>query len=157
MRLRFLIALSLISTLAACSFAGTPGPAKNAIMVEHARAPETPGASTVGAGYMTVHNLSAKPIALLSASSPIAEKVEFHSMTTDNGIMRMRPVTEPISIPAKGEVDFGPAGMHVMLLGLSKPLVANDKVPVTLTFEGNVSVNIELIVEARQTGGAHHH
>lgn len=157
MRLRVLTTLFLLPVFAFGPVAAANTSEQGAITVEDARASETPGAAKVGAAYLTILNASDKAISLLSATSSAADKVEFHSMTSDDGIMRMRPLTDPIPVPAKGYVKFEPGGMHLMLQGLGKPLVAGDKVPLTLTFENGLTVDVELVVEARRTGGATPH
>ena len=94
---------------------------------------------------------------LLGASSPIADKVEIHSMSMDGGIMRMRPVAGGITIPAKGKISFGPSGWHMMLVGLRKKLEAEEMEPMTLTFQGGLTINVELYIESAPAGGGHHH
>lgn len=71
---------------------------------------------------------------LIGASSPVAGKVELHSMRHENGMMEMRPV-ESIDLPAGKTVDLATSGQHIMLIGLKQPLKAGDSVPFTLTVQ----------------------
>jgi periplasmic copper chaperone A len=71
---------------------------------------------------------------LVEASSPVAGKVEFHSMSHENGMMEMRPV-ESIALPAGKTVDLAAGGKHIMLIGLKQPLKVGDSVPFTLTVQ----------------------
>ncbi len=49
-------------------------------------------------------------------------------------IMRMRPVPF-IAIPANGETRLEPGGLHVMLIGVHRPLHPGDRFPLRLIFE----------------------
>jgi copper(I)-binding protein len=69
---------------------------------------------------------------LIGGSTPQADKVEFHQSTMDNGIMKMRPATNGVSIPAVEPSEFKPDGYHVMLIGLKDALRSGTMLPVTL-------------------------
>lgn len=105
------------------------------------------GANATGVGFLTIRNTGATPDRLLSASSPIARRVELHSMTMEGAVMRMRPV-ETIPVPAGGTVQLAPGGLHIMLIGLTQPLAQGDRAPLTLRFERAGEVQVELSVEA---------
>jgi len=117
--------------------------------------PTMPGA-TVGAAYMQVVNRGRNQVVLVSATSPVAARVEFHSMSMDGNIMRMREITGGIPIPPGGTVNFVPGGMHIMLVGLKQQLAAGSTVPMTLNFNGAPSVTVQVPVQAG-SGGHHHH
>jgi copper(I)-binding protein len=102
-----------------------------------------------GAGYMVVQG-GAQADALVSASSPSAERVEMHSMSTDGGVMRMR--AEPsIAIPAGQSVAFQPGGNHLMLFGLDPRLKPGERVQLTLRFQSGATVNVQ--AQARAAAG----
>ena len=71
---------------------------------------------------------------LVSASSPLATKVELHESAMDGMVMTMRPLG-PVGVKAGETVILAPGGKHLMFSGLKAPFVAGAKVPVTLTFE----------------------
>ena len=73
---------------------------------------------------------------LVAASSPLAEAVEIHEMAMDGDVMRMRALPDGLVLPAGTSVVLKPGGLHLMLLGLTRPLSAGDTVPVTLVVEG---------------------
>ncbi len=77
---------------------------------------------------------SQKEAQLVAISSPVAGTVEMHSMTHDNGVMKMHAI-ESLPLPAGKAVDLGASGNHVMLLNLKKPLKAGEKVPFTVTVQ----------------------
>ena len=92
----------------------------------------TPAQKATGA-FMEI--TSSEAASLLSASSPVAGVVELHTMSMDDGVMRMRPVPK-IDLPAGKAVELKPGGYHVMLMDLKQPLKTGDIVPITLKVEG---------------------
>jgi copper(I)-binding protein len=79
----------------------------------------TPGQAQNGAAYLTI--VSPTTDRLTAASSPVAKKVELHTMSMEGGVMRMRPLAA-MDIPAGQTVTLSPGGTHIMLLGLTRPL-----------------------------------
>ncbi len=103
--------------------------------------------ASVGAGYLTIRNRGAQPDRLVAATSPRAAKVEIHTMSLDDGIMRMRPLPDGLEVPAGGEASLAPGGNHVMLIGLKMPLKAGEQIPATLRFAraGLVEVKFKVV------------
>lgn len=77
---------------------------------------------------------SKKEAQLVAISSPVAGAVEIHSMTHDNGVMKMHAI-ESLPLPADKAVDLGASGVHVMLLNLKRPLKADESIPFTVTVQ----------------------
>jgi copper(I)-binding protein len=127
-----------------------------AILVDHPWAPASLPGTTAGAAFMKITNMGPTPVVLLGASTPAAGRVEIHSMSMDGGVMRMRPMAS-IPIPPNGTIVFGPSGLHMMLVGLAKPLEAETMVPMTLGFQGGPNVAVDLSVESSPMGGMQHH
>jgi copper(I)-binding protein len=86
------------------------------------------------AAFMQIHNSGAEEYFVVSASTPVAGKVELHMHTMDDGVMRMRQIPH-IHLPANGTATLQPGGLHIMLLDLKGPLDLGDQVPITLTFD----------------------
>jgi hypothetical protein len=99
------------------------------------------------AGYMTITNAGTEADRLISASSPLADRVGLHTHAMEGGVMRMRP-TEAIEVPAKGEAALAPGGAHLMIFGLKQALRAGDVLPVTVVFEKAGPVELEFEIEA---------
>ena len=101
---------------------------------------------------------------LVGAASPAAAKVELHEMAMEGNVMRMRPVPRLTLAPGQ-TVALKPGGYHVMLIGLKKPLVDGDKVPLTLLLEGRdkqvdkveVSAEVRPLTAAAMDEHHHHH
>ena len=91
-----------------------------------------PGAQT-GAVYLTLVGDDA-PDRLLGGHTSAARELQIHTHVHADGMMRMEQLPE-LEIPARETVEFRPHGLHLMLIGLSKPLVAGDELSITLDFE----------------------
>lgn len=123
---------------------------------------EVPPASPVAAAYLTLRNDGNKPVRLLRVESPLADKVHWHDMRHDGGVMRMKVRTRVV-LPAGERVELSPGGSHLMLLGLKRPLVVGTKVPLLLRFDNRESLRVEAEVRrieveaASRAGHAHHH
>lgn len=99
--------------------------------VAEAYAHATVPGQQVGAMYMTLR--SSHEAALSGAETEVARQVQVHQMHKHDGVMRMRRA-HMVDIPAGGEVRLAPGGMHLMLIGLKKPLQAGEQIPMKLTF-----------------------
>lgn len=112
-----------------------------------------------GAGYLEIDNNAKTPDRLLSISSDSAERVELHTVQTENGVARMRHLPEGIEVPADGDVKLAPGGYHIMFMNLKQPFVAGAKVPATMKFEkaGEVAVTFEVKPIGYQSGDDHSH
>ncbi len=106
----------------------------------------TPKGSTVGVGYLVIHNHGEGPDRLVSASADFAGAVAIHEMTMDNGVMRMREMASGLEIPARGDVTLAPKGDHLMFTELKRPLQKGQNVRATLVFEHAGSVAVEFQV-----------
>lgn len=80
-------------------------------------------------------------VALVKASSDAARSVELHTHIHDNGVMRMRPV-DKIDLKKGEVVMLQPGGLHVMLIGLTKPVKPGDSVDIELQFSDGTSQQI---------------
>lgn len=147
LRLRPLLA-SLCLLLALLS----PNPlwAAKAISIADPWARATAPGATVGAGYLLITNGTSRDDELLAVSTPVADRVELHSSSMEDGVMRMRPLAT-VRIPARATVRFEPGGLHLMLIGLRAPLEPGAAVPLTLNFRRAGTVRARL--EVRTLGG----
>lgn len=112
-----------------------------------------------GAGYMDIDNDAKAPDRLLSVSSDAAERVELHTVQTENGVSRMRQVEGGIALPAGTEVKLSPGGYHVMFIKLKAPFKDGATVPATLKFEkaGEVAVAFKVKPASHNPGMSHDH
>ena len=107
----------------------------------------TPGGAKIGGGYLTIENKGSTADRLIGGSGDVAAKIEVHEMTTNNGVMTMRPLDKGLTIEPGKTVKLAPGGYHLMLFDLREPLKQGDKVPVTLEFEKAGKVKLSLDVQ----------
>ncbi len=115
------------------------------IVIDKAVARATVGKMANGAAFLQIANKGADDV-LLSGSSPAASKVEIHTMSMDGNVMKMRALDQ-LELKAGQKLEMKPgSGVHIMLIGLKKPLAAGDKFPLTLNFRkaGKVDATVEV-------------
>ncbi|MCR4265612.1 DUF1775 domain-containing protein [Nitratireductor sp. ZSWI3] len=105
-----------------------------------------------GGGYLSIENTGSTRDRLLSVSSPLAGKVEVHTMEMKNEVMVMRPVEGGIEIPAGETVTLEPGGLHIMFMQVGDPFKEGGAVPVTLEFEKAGTLELELPVGPARGG-----
>ena len=127
--------------------------ALNTIVVEQSWARATPKGAMTGAAYMILINNGTSADRLMSATAPLADKVQFHKETEENGVSRMREVPN-IDLAPGAKVIFKPGEMHLMLVGLRHPLIEGQTFPLTLHFER--AGNIEVTVPIEKVGALQH-
>lgn len=102
---------------------------------------------------------SQKEAQLLEVSSPLAGLAEMHSMTHEQGVMKMRPL-KLLQLPAGKKIELGSDGNHVMLLELKKPLKEGESVPFSLTVQfgdkRKETVKAVAVVKPLDESGHHH-
>lgn len=135
---------SAIALLAVSLFTARPAFAGE-LTVTDAWSRTTPPGVTVGVAYFTLRNDTGKSDRLLKISSPAASKVQVHRTEILDGVARMREVAV-LHVDAGQSLEFAPNGMHVMLMGLKKPLVEGEKFELELQFEvaGPRKVKVEI-------------
>ena len=106
----------------------------------------TPKGASVAAGYLSIKNTGTTADRMVGGSSDAAAKFEVHEMSMDNGVMKMRPLKDGLEIKPGETVELKPGGLHVMFVGLKKPLKQGDHIKATLVFEkaGKVDVDFDV-------------
>lgn len=110
---------------------------------------EAPAGRTVTAVFLILQNAGSAERSVVSGKAEVADTLELHEMKRDGGMMRMSPV-KAIAVPAGGQVELRPGGLHLMLFGLKKPLLLGDTVRVTLTLDD--ATQLLLKAPVRQMG-----
>jgi periplasmic copper chaperone A len=139
---QFFKLLTLTFLLSACE-------ANHGVAVLDAWARANAPGQTVGAAYMTL--LSAQDSSLIKIETAVADVVEIHSMSMDNGVMKMR-MLETLPLSADKPEKLAPGGFHLMLFDLKKPLTSGATLDLKLTFKdkaGNITQqNVTLPIKA---------
>lgn len=143
------IVLIVVALISACS----PGGSDAEIAVDSPWVRETPPGRTVAAGYLELRNNGATERALVRAESPDASRVEIHTMTHEDGMMRMRQI-DRLEVPAGSTVSLEPGGLHLMLFDIETAQAGNH-VPVTLTFDDGWEIEARFPVRRPEVGHQH--
>lgn len=117
----------------------------------------TPRGASVAAGYATLSNRGSTADRLVGASFAVASSVELHSMSMEDGVMRMRPVAGGVEIKPGETVELKPNGLHLMFLGLKQPLQQGQRMKGTLVFQTGGTADVEFVVQGMGGGPANHH
>ncbi len=103
----------------------------------------TPKGASSGAGYMTITNKGAAPDKVSCVSSDASAQCQIHTMTMEDGVMKMRPVEGGLEIKPGETVTLKPGGYHMMLVDLKHPLEQGQSVKATLKFDHAGTVDVE--------------
>lgn len=98
--------------------------------------------------YMVLANGGAAADRLVAAQADVSKAIEIHETRMEGDVMRMQQVEGGIEVPAGGQVELRPGGLHVMLIGLTRDLNVGDKFPLTLQFASGATLTVE--AEVRQ-------
>ena len=108
----------------------------------------TPKGASSGAGYLTVTNSGTAPDRLSCTGTDVAAQCQIHTMSMENGVMKMRPVEGGLEIKPGETVTLKPGSYHMMFVKLKHPLQTGNAVEATLQFEKAGAVKIEMPVVA---------
>lgn len=114
----------------------------------------SPNGAKAGGCYVTL--TATTDDRLTGGSSPRAGELQVHEMKTENGVMKMAQLTEGLPLPAGQAVGLAPGGNHLMLIGLTAPLVAGETVPLTFEFASAPSVTVQAAVRQPAMAGMDH-
>lgn len=125
--------------------------AHNGMTYDEPYARATPPSAVNSAIFMTIENHMGKDRTIISAKSNVAETTELHTVEKQGDIMKMRQV-EQITVPAHGEVQLQPGSFHIMLLGVTQPLVEGETTEVTLSYADGETKTLTVPVKKVMSG-----
>jgi copper(I)-binding protein len=130
-----------------------------ALDIHHPWTRATPLGAEVAGGYMEILNGGATSDRLISVEISGVQMSAIHEMATVDGVMNMRPLPSGLEIKAGETVVLKPGSFHIMMMGLSKPLVAGQNIAGTLHFEKAGSIDVEFKIEpmGADPTGQHNH
>ena len=134
------------------------------LRIDHPYAtPSRPGMTTGAVYFRGIRNTGVLADRLLSASTPVAGRVEIHRMQMQGDVMQMRAASA-VDLPAGATVGMKhgtPDGYHLMLQELKGPLKDGDHFLVKLRFEKAGTHELEVWVQSPRNlaaaDSAHHH
>jgi len=105
-----------------------------------------PNGSKVAAGYMTITNAGSEPDTLVGGTAEIANKVEVHQMSMSDGIMKMRALSEGVTIKPGETVVLKPNSLHLMLMDLKQLPKQGTPIKGMLAFRKAGKIDVEFDV-----------
>ncbi len=147
-KLSAVIAAAAFSLTMATALANTPNntPQSQEIVIKNAYVAATAQGQDSTEIYMDLDNNGPENCKLVSANSPVANETQLHKTVLVNGLPQMQQL-RIIDIKPKHDDDLQPGGLHVMLIGLNKPLKTGDNVPLTLIFSDGSSLGLTVPVK----------
>lgn len=145
-----IVSTAFICAVPSLSFAHDAKVGNIAVNGAYTRA--TVAGQAAAGGFMKITSSGAAD-QLISATSPVSNDVQLHTMKMDGNVMQMREVKQ-IDIPANGTVDLKPGGLHLMFMNIKTPLKAGDLVPVKLKFAKAGEIEVKMPVNP---SGSHGH
>ncbi len=101
-----------------------------------------------GAAFMIINNTGEKDVTLTGGETEYAERAEIHTHNmTDDGIMKMMEVEGGLVVPAGQCVTLSRGGYHVMLLGLTKPILDGETFELALNFENIEPIKVDIKID----------
>lgn len=133
------------------------GVSQGDLQLDHPYAVPSAEGESHGTAYLRgIKNTGTQADRLLSASTPVAAQVTFHSQKPDaNGLRGM--AVNAIELPAKTSTLLRHTGDYQLsLLGLKKPLKDGDRFDLTLNFERAGSRTVKVWVQTPREAQASH-
>mgnify|MGYP001209748079 FL=1 len=93
--------------------------------------------SKVGAGYVTIKNISKFSLIITDIHSPFFEHIELHDFKEEDGIAIMRKVEFPHSISKDSSLIMKSNSWHLMLFHPTVNFKNNQEIPIFFVLEQN--------------------
>lgn len=140
-----LLILALMALLPMASVRGAEPVRVGDLVIESPWARASIGTNRPAAAYFTITNEGQDDDHLIGLETPVAERAEVHATVNDGGVMKMLPV-EDLDIKPAEKLTLEPGGLHVMLMGLRRPLKRGNSFPLTVRFEKAGSATVQVPV-----------
>jgi periplasmic copper chaperone A len=142
------LAVALIFLLAGGSAATAHSFEKDGIAIGHPWSRATAPGANIGVGYLTITNKGSSSDRLTGGSFEGADHVEVHEMTMDGNTMKMRKLSDGLEIKPGETVRLAPSGIHLMMIGLKKPIEQGAMVKGSLNFQKAGTIDVQYKIEA---------
>lgn len=107
----------------------------------------------ISAAFGTLENAGDTDLTVVSAESSATTMIELHeTVEDDSGAMVMQQIEGGFIVPANGSYELAPGANHLMLMGLTAPLVAGVDSTFTLTLSDGST--FEFTAPAKDYSGA---
>lgn len=145
MKLRLLLpALAAAVTLTGCEPGNLVQDPVLHVASGHIKLGATP--DSPAAGYFTVKG-GEKPVELVAVTADLARRVEMHESVKQDGMMTMRAIRRA-PVAAKGKLEFGPGGKHLMIWNINPAAIKAGRLPMVFIFTNNDHILFDMVIDA---------
>jgi periplasmic copper chaperone A len=117
------------------------------LKIIHPHIPQPAASAKAAGGFMAITNNGTEPEKLIGIETGIAAKAEVHESKVDaSGVGTMEHV-DVVEIPAGETVNLEHGSYHIMLMGLTGPLIEGEMHKAVLIFERAGRVEIEFQID----------
>ena len=102
-----------------------------------------------GAGYFVVSNNSSSAFILNEVRADFGAAMLHKTVVDKKGIAKMEHLKN-IVVPSNGSIKLEPGGAHIMFINIDTELNEDKKYPITLIFEGQGSLDVDLTLKSRR-------
>jgi copper(I)-binding protein len=103
--------------------------------------------SKTGAIFLQIENEGFEDDQLISVTSPVSKKALLHTHKVEGDIMKMVHFMGGFPVPAGEGARLQRGGDHIMLMGLTGPLLQDATFTATLVFEKAGPIEVEVVVD----------
>ena len=136
----------VLAILTACFMMATSQAMAASIKVTNVWAAAQSDVEKPGAVFMEITNDGDQGDTLVSIVTSVAESAQPHKTKMKGDKMRMRK-TKGLDIPAGATVVLKHGELHVMLMGVKRPLVPGESFQLTLNFQNDGAVTVDVPVK----------
>lgn len=151
------ISVSLAAVMGVAPVAGAQAkPADSGIVISQAWIRSSEYSDHVGGMtgiFAKITNRSNRTVVLTGGSTELASMVQTHQVV--EGVMSQK--AGGIKIAKGATVTLQPGGLHIMLMNLTRPLLAGDSVKFTFSFAGAKPQTLTLLAKPVVAGGEAYH
>lgn len=146
-RIAPLFAAALLVTTLVATQAFAHSFTKGDIVVGHPWTRATPAGTEVGVGYLKITNNGKEPDVLTAVTFEGAASVEIHEMKVEGDKATMRQLRDGLEVKPGETVELKPQGIHLMLIGLKKPIAEGPNINGSVTFKHAGTIDLAFKVE----------
>jgi len=96
-----------------------------------------------GAGYLVISNKNSYPVLLKKITADFGKAMLHKTDVDKKGVTKMKHL-KSIVVPGNGLLRLEPGGVHIMFMNISTEMDESNKYPITLMFEDQGSLDIDL-------------
>lgn len=144
--------LRILATIAISMLISLGSAQAQDIQIEDPYARSASPAAKTGAAFMHIMNNGDVDDRLIAVHTDVAMMPELHTHIMEDGIAKMREVEGGFEILAGEATILERGGLHIMLMGLTRPLLHGEVITLTLVFEQSGELTIEIPVDNERQG-----